>query len=367
MPIYFFRLRDISFFNRYISYYLLPIGGASVFQQCSNVLNGLLCCNREINNRLFLHDRILEWEWSRGHGDALDVQTGQSTSPLWHLPQSILGEAHSLLSTYGHRSTSQSPTNPVFVFRWAPTWSPNTVTSPPPTHSSPAPLMRSSTQSPSTQAVAATTASRPGRSWAATGTRGRSRWRPTCGCSTSRRFPVRRPCWLTTVINWQWSTDGSPPCHHLEACCRITTGPCPCPSGQASIQKWVGNPAASHYPGTAGSTPSWLLPPRRLNRENPSIIAWSGPEILVRPAESSYPKKYLREQNIYIIIIIITYCVRAERHHTAWSKLEFTTSTRGFISHDALLKTCVYIYLHFSNTQFSSSWNDHIAGCVVSV
>lgn len=103
---------------------------------------------------------------------------------------------------------------------------------------------------------------------------------------------------MTTVINWPWSTDGSPPCHHLEACCRITTGPCPCRSGQASIQKWVGNPAASHYPGTVGSTPSWLLPPLRLNIENPSIIAWSGPGILVRSAESSYPKKYLREQNI---------------------------------------------------------------------
>lgn len=142
------------------------------------------------------------------------------------------------------------------VFRWVPTWSPSAVTSPPPTHSSPAPLMRSSTQSPSMAAAAATMASRPGRRWVATETRGRTRWRPICGCSTCRRFPGRRPWWLTTVINWPWSTEGSPPCRRHEACCRTTTGPCPCPSGQASIRRREENPAASHYPGTVGSMPS---------------------------------------------------------------------------------------------------------------
>lgn len=147
-------------------------------------------------------------------------------------------------------------------------------------------------------AAAATAASRLGRRWAATETRGRTRWRPVCGCSTCRRFPGRSPWWLTTVINWPWSTEGSPPCRRHEACCRSTTGPCPCPSGQASIQRREGNPAASHYPETVGSTPSWPPPPRHRSRENPSIIAWSGQEILVRQAQSSDPKKYSREQNI---------------------------------------------------------------------
>lgn len=68
----------------------------------------LICCNRGMNNRLCLHDRILEWERSRGHGDALDVQAGQPASPIRHLSQSIVGEARSLLSTYWHRSISQT-------------------------------------------------------------------------------------------------------------------------------------------------------------------------------------------------------------------------------------------------------------------
>lgn len=158
--------------------------------------------------------------------------------------------------------------------------------SPPPTHSSPAPLTRSSTRSLWT--AAATTASHPGRRRAATETRGRTRWRATRGCTTSRRFRWRRLCYLRTGTNWRWSTEGSPPCQHSAACCRNSTGPCLCPSGLASIRRREGNPAASHYQGTAGSTLSWPPPPLHRIRESPSTITWTGPEILVRHTESSH-------------------------------------------------------------------------------
>ncbi len=140
--------------------------------------------------------------------------------------------------------------------------------------------MRSSTLSLRT-AAAATTASPPGRRRAATETHGRTRWRATRGCTTSRRFPWRRLCCLTET-NWRWSTAGSPPCPHSAACCRNSTEPCPCPSGPVSIQRPEGNPAASHYPGTAGSTPSWPPPLLRQIRESPSTTSWTGPETLVR-------------------------------------------------------------------------------------
>lgn len=154
--------------------------------------------------------------------------------------------------------------------------------SPPPTLSSPALLTRSSTRSLWT-AAAATTASPPGsRRRAATGTHGRTRWRAMRGCTTSRRFPWRRPCYLRTETSWRWSTADSPPCPLSAACCRNSTGPCLCLSGPASIQTREGNPAASRYPGTAGCTQSWPLLQLRRIRGSPITTTWTGPETLVR-------------------------------------------------------------------------------------
>lgn len=145
--------------------------------------------------------------------------------------------------------------------------------------------MRSSTLSLWT-AAAATTASPPGRRRAATETPGMTRWRATRGCTTSRRSPWRRPCYVRTETNWPWSTAGSPPCPHSAACCRNSTGPCP--SGPVSIQRREGNPAASRYPGTAGSTLSWPPQPLRRIRESPSTTTWTGPETPVRHTESGF-------------------------------------------------------------------------------
>lgn len=156
--------------------------------------------------------------------------------------------------------------------------------SPPLTHSSPAPLMKSSTLSLWTAAAA--TASLLGRRRAPTGTHGRTRWRAMRGCTTSRHFPWRSLCCLRTETNWRWSIEGSPPCLHSAACCKNSTGPCRCPSGLASTRRQEGNPAASHYPGTAGCTPSWPPPLLHRIRKSPSSIAWTGPEILVRHTES---------------------------------------------------------------------------------
>lgn len=153
------------------------------------------------------------------------------------------------------------------------------ATSPPPTRSSPAPLMRSSTLT--LRTAAATTASPPGRRRVATETRGTTRWRAMRGCTTSRRFPWRRPCCLRTETNWRWSTAGSPPCPHSAACCKNSTEPCLCPSGPVLIQRREGNPAASRCPGTAGSMLSWP-PPLRQITESLSTTSWTGPETLVR-------------------------------------------------------------------------------------
>lgn len=158
--------------------------------------------------------------------------------------------------------------------------------SPPPTHSSPAPLMRSSTLSLWT-AAAATTASLLDRRRAATETHGRTRWRATRGCTTSRPSLWRRLFYLRTETNWRWSTEGSPPCRHSAACCRNSTGPCLFPSELALIPRQAGNRAASLYPGTVGSTLSWLPPPLHQIRESPSTIIWTGPEIQVRHKEST--------------------------------------------------------------------------------
>lgn len=179
-------------------------------------------------------------------------------------------------------------TNPVFVIRWVPTWNQNGATSPPLTRSSRAPLKRSTAPSLWTAAVAATTASRLGRRRAATETHGRTRWRAIRGCTTCRHSPWRKTCCLRTETNWQWSTDGSPPCRPNVACSRNSTGPCLCPSGQALTLRWGVSPAASRYPGTAGSTLSWLPPLLRRIRESASTITWSEPEILVSHTESSH-------------------------------------------------------------------------------
>lgn len=156
--------------------------------------------------------------------------------------------------------------------------------SPPPTHSSPAPLMRSSTLSLRT-AAAATTASPPERR-PATEIHGMIRWRAARGCTISRHFPWRRPCCLRTETTWRWSTGGSLPCLHSAACCKNSTEPCLCPSGPVLSQKGEGNHAASRYPETAGYMLSW--PPPLLIRESPSTTSWTGPETLVRYTESVF-------------------------------------------------------------------------------
>lgn len=161
------------------------------------------------------------------------------------------------------------------------------ATSPPLTPSSPAPLMTTSTQSLRT-AAAATMASPLGRRRAATGTRGRTRWRAMRGCTTSRPFQWRRTCCLRTETNWRWSTADSPPCPHSAACCKNNTGPCLCPSGPASIQTREGNPAASRYPGTAGFMLFWLLPLLHRIRGSPISTSWTGPEAVVRHTPSLF-------------------------------------------------------------------------------
>lgn len=188
--------------------------------------------------------------------------------------------------TESHLKSQTCYTNHLLVFRRVPTWNPNVAISPPPTHSSPVPLMKSSTLSRRT-AAAATTASHLGRRRAPTETHGRTRWRAMWGCTTFRHFPWRRLCYLRTETNLPWSTEGSPPCRRSAACCKNSTGPCLCPSGRALIRRQEGNPAASRYRGTAGSTPSWPPPPLQQIRESPSSITWTGPEILVRHKESS--------------------------------------------------------------------------------
>ncbi len=169
----------------------------------------------------------------------------------------------------------------VFVFRWVPTWNRNVVISPPLTHSSLAPLMRSSTPS-FRMAASATMVSPLDRRRAATETHGMTRWRATRGCTTSRRFPWRKPCYLRTETNWRWSTAGRTPCPHSAACCRNSTGLCLYPSEPVLIQRQEGNPAASHCLGTAGCMQYW--PPLLLHRikESHSTTTWTGPETRVR-------------------------------------------------------------------------------------
>lgn len=161
--------------------------------------------------------------------------------------------------------------------------------SPHPTHSSHVRLMRNSTLS--RRKAAATTASLPGRRRAATETHGRTRWRATRGCTTSRRFPWRNPCYARIGTSWRWSTAGSPPCQHSAACCKNSTERCLCPSGPVSIQTQGGNHAASHFPETVGSTLYWLPPLPHLIRENRSTTSWTGPETQVK-----HFREYLRNR-----------------------------------------------------------------------
>lgn len=154
------------------------------------------------------------------------------------------------------------------------------ATSPLLTRSSLVPRTRSTTQS--LRKAATTTASRPGRSRAATGTRGTTRWRATAGCTTCRHFLWKIPCSLRTGSSWRWSTAGSPPCRPSAACCRSSTELCRCPSGPASTQTQEGNRAALRFPETAGFTLSWLLPLLHRIKENPSTTTWTRPEAQVR-------------------------------------------------------------------------------------
>lgn len=140
-------------------------------------------------------------------------------------------------------------------------------------------LTRSSARS--LRKAAATMASPPGQRRAAIETRGTTRWKATHGCTTSRRFPWRNPCYPRTGTSWRWSTAGRPRCLHSAVCCRNSTEPCPCPSGPVLIQRQEENLAASHFPGTAASMLSWL-PLLLLIRGNRSTIHWTGPGMQVR-------------------------------------------------------------------------------------
>lgn len=175
----------------------------------------------------------------------------------------------------------QTLANCLFVCRWVRTWNQNVAISLPLTRSSPVLLMKSSTLS-LRKAAAATTASPLGRRRAAIETHGRTRWRATRGCTTSRRFPWRNPCYLRTETSWRWSTAGSPPCQHRAACCKNNTEPCLCPSEPVSIQIQEGNHVVSRYPGTAGSTQSWQPPPLYQIQERHSTTSRTGPETQVR-------------------------------------------------------------------------------------
>lgn len=143
--------------------------------------------------------------------------------------------------------------------------------------SSRVPLMRSFTLS--LRKAAATTASPLGRRQAATGTHGRTRWRATRGCTTSRRSPWKN---LRTETSWPWSTAGSPLSLRSAACCKNSTEPFRCLSGPASIQTQEANLEVSLFPGTAGSTPSWLLPLLHRIRGSITTTSWTRPETQVR-------------------------------------------------------------------------------------
>lgn len=165
----------------------------------------------------------------------------------------------------------------LFFFRWVHILNPNAAISPPRTHSNPAPLMKSSTLSLRKEAVTTTASPRDQRP-PATETHGRTRWRTTRGCTIFKRSLWKNPCYLRTGTNWRWSIADSLLCLHSAACCRNSTELCLCLSGPALIQRQEGNPAVSRYPGTAGSTPSWLPPLPHQNKESPNSTTWIGLE-----------------------------------------------------------------------------------------